>query len=251
MRGLRVKATAQVIQIKSCTTGWRRSASMTCGAWTGPRWKMVGPPSPSSLSPGPSTSRTRHSHAQEHQLMQRGGAIVGRAASRVRTLRHRLQHSASSPSEAGGHLIRIYSTQNDGLDLLKELQLSGNTMDLALLPGPEVPSVSQLTAIESDRLHLTGSMRSHTERVGIHSAKVNCIAWRELLDWLAGSLDCSIIIWSVDMPDKHCIMRNAHDQSQISRLKLAGQLQCGPPARTLTPRLEYHLAQLGEPQTSR
>ena len=28
----------------------------------------------------------------------------------------------------------------------------------------------------------------------------------------SGGLDCAIIIWSLDLPDKHCIMRNAHDQ---------------------------------------
>ena len=28
----------------------------------------------------------------------------------------------------------------------------------------------------------------------------------------SGGLDCSLIIWSLEVPDKHCIIRNSHDQ---------------------------------------
>ena len=48
-------------------------------------------------------------------------------------------------------------------------------------------------------------------------AQVNCVAWAPNSIYVAsGGLDCSIIIWSLDLPDKHYIMRNAHDQ--VSRL---------------------------------
>ena len=46
-----------------------------------------------------------------------------------------------------------------------------------------------------------------------YDVKVNCVAWAPNSIYVAsGGLDCSIIIWSLDLPDKHCIMRNAHDQ---------------------------------------
>lgn len=48
---------------------------------------------------------------------------------------------------------------------------------------------------------------------GFHTAKVNCVSWAPNSIYVAsGGLDCSIIIWSLDLPDKHLIMRNAHDQ---------------------------------------
>ncbi|KAL6429979.1 hypothetical protein ACFW04_007656 [Cataglyphis niger] len=34
----------------------------------------------------------------------------------------------------------------------------------------------------------------------------------------SGSLDTTIIIWSVSNPAKHTIIKNAHPQSQITRL---------------------------------
>jgi WD40 repeat protein len=32
----------------------------------------------------------------------------------------------------------------------------------------------------------------------------------------SGGLDTKIILWSVEAPDKHCILRGAHDQAQIT-----------------------------------
>ena len=36
--------------------------------------------------------------------------------------------------EANGHLLRIYSSQNNGLDLVKEITLSGSVQDLTFSP---------------------------------------------------------------------------------------------------------------------
>jgi WD40 repeat protein len=48
---------------------------------------------------------------------------------------------------------------------------------------------------------------------GFHTAKVNCVAWAPNSLYVAsGGLDCSLIIWSMEAPDKHCIIRNSHDQ---------------------------------------
>merc|ERR1712180_584906 len=54
---------------------------------------------------------------------------------------------------------------------------------------------------------------------GFHTAKVNCVAWAPNSVYVAsGGLDTNIILWSVEAPDKHCIIRNAHDQSQITNV---------------------------------
>lgn len=54
---------------------------------------------------------------------------------------------------------------------------------------------------------------------GFHNAKVNCVSWSpDSLLVASGSLDTSIIIWSVEKPTKHIIIKNAHAQSQVTRL---------------------------------
>jgi WD repeat-containing protein 1 (actin-interacting protein 1) len=50
--------------------------------------------------------------------------------------------------------------------------------------------------------------KPHSNEWGFHTAKVNSVAWSPNSKYVAsGGLDCSIIIWSIDLPDKHCIMR--------------------------------------------
>ena len=40
------------------------------------------------------------------------------------------------------------------------------------------------------------------------SLQVNCVAWAPNSLYVAsGGLDTSIILWSVEAPDKHCIIR--------------------------------------------
>ncbi|XP_003744021.1 actin-interacting protein 1 [Galendromus occidentalis] len=52
-----------------------------------------------------------------------------------------------------------------------------------------------------------------------HTAKVNCLSWSPNSLFLAsGSLDTSIIIWSVENPSKHLILKKAHPQSQITKI---------------------------------
>lgn len=60
---------------------------------------------------------------------------------------------------------------------------------------------------------------AHNKEWGFHNARVNCVAWSPNSQHVAsGSLDTSIIIWSVLHPAKHTIIKNAHAQSQITRL---------------------------------
>ncbi|OQR67127.1 actin-interacting protein 1-like [Tropilaelaps mercedesae] len=52
-----------------------------------------------------------------------------------------------------------------------------------------------------------------------HTAKVNCLAWSPNSLFLAsGSLDTSMIIWSVENPMKHLILKKAHPQAQITKI---------------------------------
>ncbi|KAI4472462.1 hypothetical protein M0802_016799 [Mischocyttarus mexicanus] len=60
---------------------------------------------------------------------------------------------------------------------------------------------------------------AHNREWGFHNARVNCVAWSRDSEMVAsGSLDTTIIIWSVSNPAKHTIIKNAHPQSQITRL---------------------------------
>lgn len=60
---------------------------------------------------------------------------------------------------------------------------------------------------------------AHNKEWGFHNARVNCVAWSPNSKQVAsGSLDTTIIIWSVLHPAKHTIIKNAHPQSQITRL---------------------------------
>lgn len=60
---------------------------------------------------------------------------------------------------------------------------------------------------------------AHNKEWGFHNARVNCVAWSPNSQQVAsGSLDTTIIIWSVLFPAKHLIIKNAHPQSQITRL---------------------------------
>nr|CAD7413017.1 unnamed protein product [Timema poppensis] len=60
---------------------------------------------------------------------------------------------------------------------------------------------------------------AHKKEWGFHNARVNCVAWSpNSLLVASGSLDTTIIIWSTHNPAKHTIIKNAHPQSQITRL---------------------------------
>lgn len=60
---------------------------------------------------------------------------------------------------------------------------------------------------------------AHKQEWGFHNARVNCVAFSpNSLLVASGSLDTTIIIWYVNSPAKHTIIKNAHPQSQITGL---------------------------------
>jgi len=127
----------------------------------------------------------------------------------------KLQHLAVG--DAASNTVRIYSAAGGGLDLVTEVQLTGSAMDAAFSPDQKY-----LVTSDSNRkvtlLEAGGSYAKATAKEwGFHTAKVNCVAWAPNSLYVAsGGLDTSIILWSVENPDKHCVLRNAHEQSQIT-----------------------------------
>jgi WD40 repeat protein len=127
-------------------------------------------------------------------------------------------HQHLAVGEVSGNTVRIYST-NAGMDLVKEITLTGATMDVAYSPDQKY----LVTADSNRKVTLFsaggGYDKPNNREWGFHTAKVNCVAWAPNSLYVAsGGLDTSIILWSVEAPDKHCIIRNAHDQSQITNV---------------------------------
>ena len=59
--------------------------------------------------------------------------------------------------------------------------------------------------------------KANNREWGFHTAKVNCVSWSPNSLYVAsGGLDCSLIVWSVEKPEKHKIQTCAHAQSQIT-----------------------------------
>jgi len=214
---------SQVIQIRSCTTGVAtigfddtvRSVDGEAGAYTGTAQSLSAQPRSIDVK-GDLTAIVTLKSIQ----LQRGGAIIHEenvefepSSVAYSTANHHL-----AVGEAGGNKLRIYLVQDNGMDLVKELTLSGAIQDLNYSPDQR-----HLVTADSNRkvtVYTVGSYeKPHKQEWGFHTAKVNCAVWAPNSIYVAsGGLDCSIIIWSMELPDKHCIMRNAHDQSQITRV---------------------------------
>ncbi|KAL1497641.1 hypothetical protein ABEB36_008566 [Hypothenemus hampei] len=114
--------------------------------------------------------------------------------------------------------VHIYELNGDNLNLLQELTHLGPVTDVAYSPDDKY-----LVACDANRkviLYETEEYKPATKQEwGFHNARVNCVAWSpDSLLVASGSLDTSIIIWSVEKPAKHIIIKNAHAQSQITKL---------------------------------
>jgi WD40 repeat protein len=118
---------------------------------------------------------------------------------------------------SAGNSVRIYALVDNGLTERKKLSLSGGVTDLAYSPD-----ASYLVTADGNRKVTLYSVatdyeKSNNREWGFHTAKVNCVSWStDSLFVVSGGLDCSLIVWSVERPEKHKILTSAHAQSQIT-----------------------------------
>jgi WD40 repeat protein len=114
--------------------------------------------------------------------------------------------------------VHIYKLDGVNLTLREELTHLGPVADVSYSPDNKY-----LVACDAHRkvvlYGLPDYKPPHNKEWGFHNARVNCVAWSpNSLLVASGSLDTTIIIWSVTNPAKHTIIKNAHPQSQITRL---------------------------------
>ena len=127
-------------------------------------------------------------------------------------------HVAVGDGANNGQNIYVYDIQS--LDEVKVIKLSGQVTSLAYSPNSDLlastDSNRKVTVFAADNNY----EKAHNREWGFHTAKVTCVAWAPNGRVLAsGGLDCSIILWSMDMPQKHHILQSAHVQSQITGIK--------------------------------
>ncbi|XP_017481037.1 PREDICTED: actin-interacting protein 1 [Rhagoletis zephyria] len=116
------------------------------------------------------------------------------------------------------HKVHVYSLKGTTLEEKTELQHLGPVTDCVYSPDNKY-----LVACDANRKVILYAVEeyklAHNKEWGFHNARVNTVAWSpNSLLVASGSLDTTIIIWSVTNPAKHTIIKNAHPQSQITRL---------------------------------
>lgn len=114
--------------------------------------------------------------------------------------------------------VHVYSLVGTTLSPKVELEHLGPVTDCAYSPDG-----AYLVACDANRKVILYKVPeyqlAHNKEWGFHNARVNTVAWSpNSLLVASGSLDTTIIIWSVQSPAKHVIIKNAHPQSQITRL---------------------------------
>ncbi|XP_044758553.1 actin-interacting protein 1 isoform X2 [Coccinella septempunctata] len=118
----------------------------------------------------------------------------------------------------GDSKVHIYELNGTNLTPLKELTHRGAITDVSYSPDD-----NHLVACDANRKVILYKVPEYelanNKEWGFHNARVNTVAWSPDSQLIAsGSLDTSIIIWSVANPAKHTIIKNAHPQSQITKL---------------------------------
>uniref|UniRef100_W8AUX5 Actin-interacting protein 1 n=3 Tax=Ceratitis capitata TaxID=7213 RepID=W8AUX5_CERCA len=116
------------------------------------------------------------------------------------------------------HKVHVYSLKGTSLEEKLELQHLGPVTDCMYSPDNKY-----LVACDANRKVILYAVEeyklAHNKEWGFHNARVNTVAWSpNSLLVASGSLDTTIIIWSLTNPSKHTIIKNAHPQSQITRL---------------------------------
>ena len=118
---------------------------------------------------------------------------------------------------SAGNAVRIYGIIGNALEERKKIVLSGAVTDLAYSPDG-----SYLVTADGNRKVTLFNVandyaKANTREWGFHTAKVNCVSWSPNSLFVAsGGLDCSLIVWSVEKPEKHKIQTSAHSQSQLT-----------------------------------
>lgn len=114
--------------------------------------------------------------------------------------------------------VHVYQLENNQLIEVKVLDQLGPITDVCYSPDGKY----LVTSDANRKVVLYGLPEfeiMNKQEWGFHNAKVNCVAWSpDSLLVASGSLDTSIIIWSVEKQTKHIIIKNAHAQSQVTRL---------------------------------
>ncbi|XP_045478139.1 actin-interacting protein 1 [Harmonia axyridis] len=118
----------------------------------------------------------------------------------------------------GDSKVHIYEINGTNLSPIKELTHRGAVTDVCYSPDD-----NHLVACDANRKVILYKVPEYelanNKEWGFHNARVNTVAWSPDSQLIAsGSLDTSIIIWSVANPAKHTIIKNAHPQSQITKL---------------------------------
>ncbi|XP_043463135.1 actin-interacting protein 1 isoform X1 [Leptopilina heterotoma] len=120
---------------------------------------------------------------------------------------------------ASDNKVYIYTLEDSKLSPKQELEHLGAVTDVAYSPDNKY-----LVACDANRKVILYSLPdykkfAHNREWGFHNARVNSVAWSpDSIMVASGSLDTTIIIWSLTNPAKHTIIKNAHPQSQITRL---------------------------------
>ncbi|XP_048478168.1 actin-interacting protein 1 isoform X3 [Plutella xylostella] len=114
------------------------------------------------------------------------------------------------------NIIRVYTLDVRTLTPSVELTHLGPITDVRYSPDS-----AYLVATDANRkviLYSTDEYKlAHNKEWGFHTARVNCASFSPDSRRVAsGSLDTNVIVWSVDQPAKHVVIKNAHPQSQIT-----------------------------------
>lgn len=158
-------------------------------------------------------------------IFKENGTIITATVNEVHVIRGdrkvsslRVNYEPSSVSVNGcGHVavggamdnkVHIYELAGDILTEIKELEQLGAITDLSYSPDEKY-----LVTCDAHRKVILYAVpeyeQANKHEWGFHNAKVNCVAWSPDSQLVAsGSLDTNIIIWSVDKPAKHIIIKS-------------------------------------------
>ncbi|XP_041983080.1 actin-interacting protein 1 [Aricia agestis] len=114
--------------------------------------------------------------------------------------------------------VHVYVLAGASLSPLRELEHLGG-----VTAARYSPAGTHLVAGDTHRkiiVYTTDEYKlAHKNEWGFHTARVNCVGWSpDGARVASGSLDTSLIVWSLAAPAKHTVIKNAHPQSQITDL---------------------------------